>query len=81
MFETIRKGAESYYKETRRNYFNDFTMLHDMLNLTMIHKNSIAIFSLTPKKDYDVTILSQIFGEDTIELLYAVLQSKKKIHI
>lgn len=77
MFETIRKGAEFYYRETKRNYFNDFTLLHDMLNLTLVHKNSVVIYSLTPKKDYDVTILSENFGEDTIELLYAVLQSKK----
>lgn len=84
MFETIRKGAEIYYRETKRNYFNDFTLLHDMLNLTLVHKNSLLVYSLTPKKDYDVTILSQNFGEDVIELLYAVLQSnflKNKLNL
>ena len=76
MFETIRKGAENYFRETNRNYFTDFSLLHDMLNLTLVHKNSMVIFPLTPKKDYDVTILSDSFGEEIVELLYAVLQSK-----
>lgn len=76
MFETIRKGAEVYFKQTSRNYFSDFTLLHDMLNLTFTHKNAIVVFPLTPKKDYDVTIMCDEFNEGVVELLYVLLKSR-----
>ena len=75
-FEALRAGAESYYKETNRNYFNDFSLLHASLGLSYKHKDSLLIFSLTPKKDYDVTILSASMNESVIELIFTILRSK-----
>jgi len=46
MFETLRNGAENYFQDTKRNYFNDFTYLHNFLGLSYVHKNAVLIFSL-----------------------------------
>ncbi len=77
-FEAIRSGAEAYFKETNRNYFNDYSILHTSLGLSYKHKDSLLIFSLTPKKDYDVIILSSSMNESIIELIYTILRSKSR---
>ncbi len=77
-FEAIRSGAEAYFKETNRNYFNDYSFLHTSLGLSYKHKDSLLIFSLTPKKDYDVIILSSSMNESIIELIYTILRSKSR---
>lgn len=46
MFETLRNGAENYFQDTKRNYFNDFTYLHNFLGLSYVHKNAALVFSL-----------------------------------
>jgi galactose-1-phosphate uridylyltransferase len=45
-FEMIRNGAESYFKATKNNYFNDFVKIHNNLGLSIIHKKSAIIFPL-----------------------------------
>lgn len=74
-FEAIRSGAEEYFKATNRNYFTDLATLHMSLGLALTNKNSLVIFSLTPKKDYDAIILSDQFDDSVIELIYAYLKS------
>ena len=98
-FETVRRGAEQYFRLTSRNYFNDFTLLHNLLGLCFTHKNAVMIFPLvsfyclsflfsqtkkifsrilkTPKKDYDVTILSSDFNDGVVELIYGLLKGKE----
>ena len=80
-FEAIRSGDESYFKETNRNYFNDFAMLHMSLGLSLVHKRSLIIFSLTPKKDYDAIILSDLFDDSVIEIIYVILKSLQLIQV
>jgi hypothetical protein len=75
LFEIIRQGADRYYQKTNRNYFNDLVNIHDMLGLTIRHKNAILLFSLTPKKDYDATIIAESYNDDVTELLFSLLRS------
>ena len=50
LFEVIRKGAENYYQNTRRNFFNDFLLIHNSLGLTYNHKSATIVFSLVSLK-------------------------------
>ena len=77
LFEIIRNGAEVYYRDTTRNYFQDLISVHNMLGLSIFHKNATLIFPLTPKKDYDATIISDEFNDGVVELLYVLLRSKQ----
>jgi galactose-1-phosphate uridylyltransferase len=74
-FEIIRNGAEKYYKLTNNNYFTDFIRIHNMLGLSLIHENAVIIFPITPKKEFDVTIISEDYNRSVVELIYAVLKS------
>ena len=74
-FEAVRAGAESYFRETKRNYFDDYAILHTSLGLSYKHKDALLVFSLTPKKDYDAIILSPSMNNSVIELIYAILKS------
>ena len=74
-FEIIRNGAEKYYKSTNNNYFTDFVKIHNILGLSLIHENAVAIFPITPKKEFDVTIISEDYNSSVFELIYAVLKS------
>ena len=46
LFEIIRDGADSYYKNTQRNFFNDFLLIHNSLGLTYNHGSATIVFSL-----------------------------------
>ena len=49
LFEIIRSGAEAYYENTQRNFFNDFLLVHNGLGLTHIHGNATIVFSLVSR--------------------------------
>ena len=46
LFEIIRNGAESYFRNTNKNYFSDLVSIHNVLGLTIVHKNATLLFPI-----------------------------------
>eukprot|EP00057_Strongylocentrotus_purpuratus_P034152 XP_794125.3 PREDICTED: uncharacterized protein LOC589390 [Strongylocentrotus purpuratus] len=76
LMEHIRLSALEYsLKNNGQNYFTDLIQVHNALGLTTKFGEATAMAYLTPKKDYEVMIISPMAGKDFIRLLYYTIRA------
>ena len=52
LFEIIRNGAESFFRNTNKNYFKELVSIHNMLGLSYFHKNATLLFPLVKNASF-----------------------------
>nr|XP_054751796.1 uncharacterized protein LOC129257491 [Lytechinus pictus] len=74
--EHIKLSALEYsIKNDGQNYFADLIQVHNALGLTAMFGDATAMAYLTPKKDYEVMIISPLAGQDFIRLLFYTIRA------
>ncbi|XP_067935903.1 uncharacterized protein [Watersipora subatra] len=73
--ESWRLAAQEYMREHNSNYFTDLISVYDSLGLSVRYKSSVAIATLTPKKDNEIVIICKDALLDFYSLLYYVIRA------
>ncbi len=61
-------ASENYFKNSLRDFLEDFILIHRALGLTFEQNNCIVIFNLIPLKDQEVMIIAKNDAESYLEL-------------
>lgn len=70
--ELYNKLRKEYSVKYNSNYFLDFYKAHEIIGLGSKARNMLVFTSLTPKKDKEVTIISEKLDKKCVKIIYQV---------
>ncbi len=72
--ERLRRDALAYRERTKRNYFNDLVQIHTRLGLAADPADRVkALANLTPTRDREIILLTDIYSPELGEAIYKTL--------
>lgn len=80
--EQLRRDAQTYQQKHKRSYFNDLVQAHRALGLTADAADMVkAMAYLTPNRDREMVLLTDLYSPELGEAIYNVLSYYKSIGV
>jgi hypothetical protein len=80
--EQLRRDALAYQQKNKRNYFNELVQAHRALGLTADPADMVkALCYLTPNRDKEIILFTDLYSPELGEALYKVLSFYKSLGV
>jgi hypothetical protein len=72
LYNKVRKEYADKYKNEKQesNFFHDLYKAHEMIGLGLKRKGLLVLASITPKKDKEITIISEKLDKNCVRAIY-----------
>ncbi|MBN2459053.1 hypothetical protein JXB28_02115 [Candidatus Woesearchaeota archaeon] len=70
LYNKIRKEYDEKHKESKGDFFQDLFRAHELIGLGLRRKGVLVFFSITPKKDKEITIVSEKLDKNCVRAIH-----------